>query len=260
DSNRTGADTAAGSKDTTSSPTVGIADRRASATGNTGSGNAAASSDSGGNPGADNSKDKIATGTGTGSATSNGAGGGIGTGAADGSAPGRGAGSGRNAFPGITIVGGTNDGATGRGSAPATPNKNPAPPRTSYGVSIVTSGSTGGGLPSLGVFANEQVYTAYLDMKWANGVAAPSWTFEYAVIQKPAAPAGAPNTPRTNEVKLPTQSQQGLVLPFPMAKEQPVLPAEVVRKFLRRLVIIYGVLNTDGKMEQMSVKQSPDAQ
>ena len=38
------------------------------------------------------------------------------------------------------------------------------------------------------------------------------------------------------------------------------MPAEVVRKFLRRLVIIYGVLNTDGKMEQMSVKQSPDAQ
>jgi hypothetical protein len=123
----------------------------------------------------------------------------------------------------------------------------------------VTSGSTGGGLPAMGVFTNEQVYTAYLDMKWASGTAAPSWTFEYAVIPKSAAPAG-PNTPsRKNEVKLPTQVQEGLVLPFPMAKEQPALPAEVVRKFLRRLVIVYAVLNTDGKMEQMVVKQSPDA-
>jgi TonB family protein len=110
------------------------------------------------------------------------------------------------------------------------------------------------------VFTNEQIYTAYLDMKWASGGVAPSWTFEYAIIQKPAAPANASNPARKNEVQLPTEKQQGLVLPFPMAKEQPVLPAEIVRKYLRRLVIVYAVLNTDGKMEQMVVKQSPDAQ
>jgi len=262
DSNLTGTDTAAGAKDTTSSSTVGIADRRASATGNAGPANAAGSSNpGGGNPGAGDVKDNTASGTGKGAATATGAGGVTGTGAADGSAPGRGAGSGRNAFPGITIVGGNNNGATtGRGAGPVTPDKPPAPPRTSYGVSIVTSGSTGGGLPSMGVFTNEQVYTAYLDMKWANGAAAPSWTFEYAVIPKTAAPAG-PNTPaRNNEMKLPTQGQQGLVLPFPMVKEQPVLSAEVVRKYLRRVVIVYAVLNADGKMEQMVVKQSPDAQ
>ena len=194
-----------------------------------------------------------------GSVTSSGGGGGTGTGASDGSTPGRGAGSGKNAFPGITIVGGGN-GSTGRGAPANPPNKNPAP-RTAYGVSIVTSGSTGGGLPSLGVFTNEQIYTAYLDMKWVSGATAPSWTFEYAVMQKPAAAAGTPNTsPRNGEVKLPTEKQQGLVLPFPMAKEQPVLPADIVRKYLRRLVIVYAVLNTDGKMEQMVVKQSPDAQ
>jgi Gram-negative bacterial TonB protein C-terminal len=111
------------------------------------------------------------------------------------------------------------------------------------------------------VFSNEQIYTAYLDMKWPNGAVAPSWTFEYAVIQKPAAAPAAPQAPpRNNEVRLPTRSQQGLVLPFPMVKEQPVLPAEVVKKYLRRLVIVYAVLNADGKMEQMVVKESPDAQ
>jgi TonB family protein len=45
-----------------------------------------------------------------------------------------------------------------------------------------------------------------------------------------------------------------------MVKEQPVLPAEVVKKYLRRLVIVYAVLNADGKMEQMVIKESPDAQ
>jgi hypothetical protein len=260
DSNLTGSDTAGGSKDTTSSPTVGIADRRATGTGNANSASSAASSDAGGGkPGPDSARDNTAAGTGKGPATATGAGGVVGTGAGDGSASGRGAGSGRNAFPGITIVGGSNNGTTGRGSAPGTPDKPPVTPRTSYGVSIVASGSTGGGLPSMGVFTNEQVYTAYLDMKWVSGTTAPSWTFEYAVIPKAATPA-EPNGPaRKNELKLPTQTQQGMVLPFPMVKEQPELPAEVVRKYLRRLVIVYAVLNTDGKMEQMVVKQSPDA-
>jgi Gram-negative bacterial TonB protein C-terminal len=262
DSNLAGLDAAAGSKDATSPPTAGIANPRAAATGTASPGNASASSDSGGKPGADNTKDKDGNG-GVGSVNpkSNSAGGGTGAAAGDGSAPGRGVGTGRNAFPGVTIVGGNNDGSTGRGSAPGnSPSGNPGPPRTPYGVSIVTSGSTGGGLPSLGVFTNEQIYTAYLDMKWPNGAAAPSWTFEYAVIQKPAAAPAAPKAPpRNNEVRLPTRSQQGLVLPFPMTKEQPVLPAEIVRKYLRRLVIVYAVLTADGKMEQIVVKESPDA-
>jgi TonB family protein len=115
-------------------------------------------------------------------------------------------------------------------------------------------------LPSQGVFSNEQVYTAYLDMKWDNGARAPAWTFEYAVLKKEPTTAATAATPTRGEVRLGSRSQEGLILPFPTAKEQPALPAELVRKYLRQRVIVYGILNTDGKMEQLSIKQSPDAQ
>ena len=45
-----------------------------------------------------------------------------------------------------------------------------------------------------------------------------------------------------------------------MTRERPDLPAELVRKYLRRLIIVYAIINLDGKMEQMSVKDSPDPQ
>jgi TonB family protein len=96
-------------------------------------------------------------------------------------------------------------------------------------------------------------------MKWEDGTRAPAWTFEYAVIQKGQSPGTAPNTPgRRGELQLPTGNEQGLILPFPTAKDQPVLPADLVRKYLRERIMVYGVLNADGKIEQLSVKQSPD--
>jgi hypothetical protein len=233
---------------------------------NAASGNGALSANANGKPGADTGKDNVVAGSGAGAPAVNGRGAGTATGAGNGSTLGGGAGSGRNAFPGITIVGGNNggtaDGSNGRGATnrPPTPPAPPAP-RTAYGISVITTENTGGGLPSLGVFSNEQIYTAYLDMKWDNGKPAPSWTFEYAVIPKAPAASTAQTPARNNEVRLPTnRAQQGLILPFPIAKEQPVLPIETVKKFVRQLVIVYAVLNTDGKLEQMTVKQTPDTQ
>jgi hypothetical protein len=55
------------------------------------------------------------------------------------------------------------------------------------------------------------------------------------------------------------QSQQGLVLPFPTFKVTPAMPAEAVRKHLGQMVIAYGIVNIQGKMEQITVKQSPNA-
>jgi hypothetical protein len=210
----------------------------------------------------DNAKDKTAAGPGNGSGISNGAGS-KGTGSGDGATPGRGAGSGTNPFPGITIAGGntsgTSDGSSGRSS---TPPSTPPTPRTPYGISIVTSGASGGGLPSLGVFANnEEIHTAYLDMKWPNGKTAPTWTFEYAVIPKSAvaaAPAAQPKPGQPNEIRLGPRRPQGLVLPYPVEKEQPVLPPDLVEKYLQQRVIVYGILKSDGKMEQLTIKETPD--
>jgi TonB family protein len=49
------------------------------------------------------------------------------------------------------------------------------------------------------------------------------------------------------------------VLPFPVVKEPPAWPADVVRGYLRKLVVVYGQINTEGKLDQLSVKDSPDA-
>jgi hypothetical protein len=63
---------------------------------------------------------------------------------------------------------------------------------------------------------------------------------------------------QVNPAKVPSQSQQGLVLPFPTFKVQPALPVDLIRKYSGKMVIVYGVVNTQGKMEQIAVKQSPD--
>ena len=49
-----------------------------------------------------------------------------------------------------------------------------------------------------------------------------------------------------------------LVPPFPSTKERPEFPIELVRKYLRRLVVVYAVINTDGKLQDIAVKQTPD--
>jgi hypothetical protein len=156
----------------------------------------------------------------------------------------------KSPFPGITIQGGRLESATGvvSGSASprtgtvALPNSPPsAAPKTSYNLTIVSTATSGGGLPDLGVFSNEQVYTVYLDMKDKTGAAAPSWTLQYALAQ-------------------PVPNPSGLVPPFPMVQEQPDLPVELVRKYLRRLVVVHGIIDAAGKLQQMAVKQSPDPQ
>jgi len=128
----------------------------------------------------------------------------------------------------------------------------PKPVRSSYRVAVVSTENSGGGLPYVGVFSNEQIYTVYLDMRETESDSAPSWTFEFALIQKTTASATISFEPK--------KSEKGLDLPFPTKKEQPVLPIELVRKHLDKLVLVYGVINVDGIMEQISVKQTPDEQ
>jgi hypothetical protein len=37
-----------------------------------------------------------------------------------------------------------------------------------------------------------------------------------------------------------------------------VLAAELVQKYAQKLVIVYGVINVEGKLEQLVVKETPD--
>jgi hypothetical protein len=171
---------------------------------------------------------------------------GRGSGTGSGSGTGAGAGPGRGAFPGITIQGGSLTGGT---SKPGQPTGSPVAPQTSYGLTIVATGSSGGGLADFGVFFDEQVYTVYIDMRRTTGDPAPSWVLQYAVLHKAAAQAGAAGQSG--------QNQQGLVPPFPVVKEPPQLPTGLVFRYLHRMVVVYAIINTEGKLERMHVMQTP---
>jgi hypothetical protein len=157
----------------------------------------------------------------------------------------------RSPFPGITIQGGRLEGGTTTGivnlSAPPRTGTltlgNSAPPsaapKASYGITIVSTATSGGGLPNLGVFSNEPVYTVYMDMVHPNGAPAPSWVLQYAL------------TP-------PVVNPSGLVPPFPIKKEQPAFPVELLRKYVRQFVIAYAIIDKEGKLQQVSIKQTPD--
>lgn len=157
----------------------------------------------------------------------------------DGSA-GAGTGSSKNPFAGITIIGGL---GTTTPSASASDAAVPAPVQTSWGATIQSTEDSGGGLPRFGVFSGE-IHTAYLDMRRTIADEPHDWIFEFGAEPDPTANAARP--------------WRKFVLPFPIIREQPVLPSELVRKYPRRMIIVYGVISVDGKLEEMSVKESPD--
>ena len=160
---------------------------------------------------------------------------------------------GRSPFAGITIVGGVGPTGSSPGSASGSRIR-PAPrplQTNSYGITVVSTESSGGGLPFSGVFSQEQIYTVYLDMRRSEIEQSPSWTLEFAVVESTGGPSPQLNPSGTDG--------QGLTLPFPATKEAPALPVDVVRKYLRKMVIVYGIINVQGKIEQLTIKDSPDA-
>jgi outer membrane biosynthesis protein TonB len=115
-------------------------------------------------------------------------------------------------------------------------------------LTIVSTGSSGGGLPDFGVFSDEKVYTVYINMRQTTDDPAPSWTLQYALLRE-AAQAG---TAARNG-----QSSQGLVPPFPVVKEPVQFPIGLVFRHLRSMMVIYAVINKAGKLERMRVVQTP---
>src|SRR5882724_6870804 len=197
-------------------------------------------------------------GTTAGAARGSGTGAGIGTGPGPTSASGSGAGSatGRGGLPGLTIqsrsYGGVgisvNKGGGGAGggigvNVERSPIK--LPPQTAYGMTISSTADSGGGLPDLGVFAHEKVYTVFLDMRSVSSDRNPSWTLQYARLRLAAEnDAGS--------------YSEGITPPFPLAKELPRLNSELIRTYLRNVIVVFAVIDTEGKLQRLSVLQTPD--
>jgi hypothetical protein len=181
----------------------------------------------------------ISEGNGTGRGTNAGTGTGSNAGTALGSGGGAGNSPGAGGFPGISVRGGN----YGNGSASIHTNVI-ARRQTSYAMTITSTASSGGGLPDFGVFHNQKVYTVYLDMRATDDDPAPSWTLQYAVLQPTD-----PNAIRIGGVPTP---------PYAILKQLPELTPELAATCARKLIVIAGVLNTDGKLEHLSVKKTPD--
>jgi hypothetical protein len=185
-------------------------------------------------------------GGGTGRGTGSESGVGTGSGASRGSGAGAGSAPGTGGFPGITIQGGRyGNGDTGSMLSKTEPRR-----QTSYNMNIVSTASSGGGLPDLGVFQNEKVYTVYLDMRANDEDPAPSWTLQYSVLQPAARDPGASES-RIQGTPTP---------PYAMLKEVPEFTPDVVQKCAHRVIVASAILDVSGKLDQVSVKQSPESQ
>jgi hypothetical protein len=180
----------------------------------------------------------VSSGSGRGSAAGGGTGGGtttaLGSGGGAGNSPGGGS------FPGISIRGGN----YGNGS----PSIHTSIPRgqTSYSMTITSTASSGGGLQDYGVFHNEKVYTVYLDMRSSADEPASSWTLQYALLQ-PTDPSAI----RIIGVPSP---------PYATLKQVPELTGDLASTCSKKLIVVSAILNTNGKLEQILVKKTPDPQ
>jgi hypothetical protein len=164
---------------------------------------------------------------------------GLGTGSARGTGSGSGGGSapGVGHFAGITIQGGR----YGNGGSASMLDRSSIPSQTSYNTTVISTGNSGGGLPDIGFFHNEKVYTIYLDMRSSNDAPAPPWTLQYSLLQSHTGPGDVivPGTPSP---------------PYVMLKEIPEFSPEFLRN--SPLILVSAVLDVSGKLEDVTVRQS----
>jgi hypothetical protein len=165
------------------------------------------------------------------------AGRGAGTGVGGGSGPASGA------FQGITIQGGEGNEASGGGNTTTDTPTFAIAKQEPYGMTVVATASSGGGLPDFGVFRDEHVFTVYIPMRRSPEEEDPTWTLQYSMLHDdPANPLG----------------DQTVLAPSPDVREWPQVPADLEKRYAQREVVLYAVVDAEGKVSQVSVKQTPD--
>jgi len=98
-----------------------------------------------------------------------------------------GSGTGRGSLPGLRIQG--TNGAYGNGPSVVKSHVDgiKMPAHTAYGITVVSLASSGGGLPDVGAFTDEKVYTVYVDMPARPEDPAPSYPLQYVLLHHPVA-------------------------------------------------------------------------
>jgi hypothetical protein len=135
-------------------------------------------------------------------------------------------------FAGMTISGGDSHPAIRAATEPLH--------RQEYGITIISTGNSGGGLKDYGVFRNEAVYTIYVDMSDAG-----NWTLQYSVLPDPGDSAYA----NVGQVISP---------PYPEEKHVPQFSPELAIRYDGTLLVIQGVIAKDGSVQNLRSIQTPD--
>jgi TonB family protein len=116
-------------------------------------------------------------------------------------------------------------------------------------MTVSSTAASGGGLRDYGIFHNESVFTVYVEMTHSP-TRAPSWILQYAQL-RPSAPDG---TPAAGSIRL----GDHVVAPYPVTKENPEFPNDLVARNLGKLVVVYGEINVKGKVENTRIVHSPN--
>lgn len=158
-----------------------------------------------------------------------------------GTGSGAGSGSGTGSFPGITIQGGEDSTEAAKNNPPAFTIE----PQSSYGMTVVSTASSGGGLEDFGVFADERIFTVYIPMKRSPEDEDPTWTLQYGLLN--------------SDASMSASSDQQVQAPSPVMRDWPQIPPVLEKKYANRQVVIYAVVDKEGKVSQVAVKKTPDA-
>jgi hypothetical protein len=110
-------------------------------------------------------------------------------------------------------------------------------------MTVVSTASSGGGLEDFGVFDKERVFTVYVPMKRTPDAEDPTWTLQYSLL---------------NDDSASIEAGQQVVAPSAVMREWPQVPADLEKKYAQRQVVIYAVVDKDGKVAHIAVKQTPD--
>ncbi len=159
-----------------------------------------------------------------------------------GSSTGSGGGTGTQSgpFPNVTVEAKKEAPDPAPKPAPADPPR-VLPHHEAYGMTIISSGSTGGGLRDYGVFRDGgPTYTIYLDVS-SIGVRS-RWSLQY----------GLPPEVRQ------AHHNQPLAPPYAVKEVLPQFPSQLVTANTGRLMVVQAQLSAEGKLEDFHVLQSPD--
>jgi TonB family protein len=119
-------------------------------------------------------------------------------------------------------------------------------------LTVTATASSGGGLRDYGIFRNEAVFTVYMEMTHSPHPA-PSWTLQYALLRQ-----GNANSSSISLGAGAVRMNGQLLPPFPRNKVQPEFPPEIVAKNLGRIMVVYGEITSEGKVERLRIIQSPN--